>query len=164
MPRRLRRPAVLLSLSLLAMSLACASQPTRRGVAEPPTIVRVVSTSYLLIGARVVVVDPGPPGGTRRLLRALRRHGHGPGDVALIVVTNGHVDHTGAAEELRARTGAPIVAGAASRVDGDLGFVPDLHIAQDHDLHPLGLPARLIVAPGSLRLALDDGRTIGGAK
>lgn len=185
----------LLALLLVSLvSLGCASGSARRDSGEPLAIVRIeraYTNSYLLLGSRVVVIDPGPPGNAKRLLRILRHRGHTPQDVALIVVTHGHADHAGAAAELRARTGAPIVAGAGDAAMIDRGhndkleptgpagrrilpfigqdypgFIPDLEVVDDLDLHAFGLPARLLVTPGhtpgSLVLALDDGRAIGG--
>lgn len=152
---------------LLSLVLACASQPARRGATEPPEIVHVARRAdhgVLLLAGRVVVIDPGPSGSAERLLRALRRRGHPPQDVALIVVTGGAAELAGAAAELRARTGAPILTAVRdTSVARDYpGFVPDLRIVDDLDLHPLGLPARLLARPGHiLALVLDDGRTLG---
>ena len=74
-------------------------------------IVPVISpavNAYLLIGQRVVVVDTLGQGGAKRILGALRKHGKTPEDVSLIVLTHGHSDHAGGAEDLRASTKAPI--------------------------------------------------------
>ena len=188
------RSLLALAMFVLSTGPGCASRQARRGDGEPLEIVRIersYTNSYLVLGGRVVVVDPGPPGNAKRLLRVLHRRGHAPQDVALIVLTHGHADHAGAAAALRARTGAPIVVGAGDATmigrghDDGLeptgsagrrifpfiaqdypGFVPDLEVVDELDLHALGLPARLLATPGhtpgSLVLALDDGRAIGG--
>ncbi|HEY8533506.1 MAG TPA: MBL fold metallo-hydrolase [Micromonospora sp.] len=49
-----------------------------------------------------VVIDPGPPDPSH--LDAIMARG----PIALILVTHGHPDHVGAAEELAARSGAPL--------------------------------------------------------
>lgn len=67
-----------------------------------------VVNSYLLIGERIVVVDTLGPRGAKRILREIEKLGKTPEDVSLIVLTHGHTDHIGGAEELRARTRAPI--------------------------------------------------------
>lgn len=138
-----------------------------------------------------MVVDTGVPGSTPRVLRALRRRGYSPQDVALIILTHGHADHAGSAAELRARTGAAIVAGAgdermstrghngAMHPTGRVGrtvlsfigkdyppFTPDLLLREPLDLHPFGVPGQILVmpghTPGSLTVVLDDGQAIAG--
>lgn len=52
----------------------------------------------------VVVVDPGPP--DERHLEAVAAHG----DIALVVLTHGHLDHSEGVPLLRAMSGAPVVA------------------------------------------------------
>ena len=173
---------------------ACAGRsvsPRVAGGTEVVRIERAYINSYLLIGDRVVVVDAGVPGSAKRVLRALRRRGFSPTDVALIVLTHAHADHAGAAAELRARTGAAIVAGAGDEVmttrgHNDAmrptarlgravrpfigkdypGFTPDLLLTQPLDLHPFGVPGRVLVMPGhtvgSLAVVLDDGQAIAG--
>jgi len=53
----------------------------------------------------VTLIDTGAPGSGAEILSAV------PG-VDRIVVTHGHVDHTGSAAELHEATGAPVLAGA----------------------------------------------------
>jgi glyoxylase-like metal-dependent hydrolase (beta-lactamase superfamily II) len=66
-------------------------------------------------GGPVTVIDPGGDAG--RILEAV-----GTDDLAYIVLTHGHFDHLGAAEELR-RTGAPLAVHRddAERITSDLG-------------------------------------------
>jgi|SRR5690349_18373274 len=56
-------------------------------------------------GDSVTLIDTGAPGSGQDILSAV------PG-VDRIVLTHGHVDHTGSAAELRASTGASVCAGA----------------------------------------------------
>ncbi len=53
----------------------------------------------------VTLIDTGAPGSAAEILSEL------PG-IDRIVVTHGHVDHVGSAADLRASTGAPVIAGA----------------------------------------------------
>jgi glyoxylase-like metal-dependent hydrolase (beta-lactamase superfamily II) len=57
-------------------------------------------------GDSVTLIDTGAPGSGTEILSAVR-------SVDRIVLTHGHVDHSGSAAELRASTGAPVVAGAS---------------------------------------------------
>ncbi|GAB2838476.1 MBL fold metallo-hydrolase [Pseudoduganella ginsengisoli] len=69
---------------------------------------------HALIGEKgVVLVDTGLPGSSMKIARALHKHGRRLSDVRLIVITHAHVDHAGSAAELRALTGAPIMAHGA---------------------------------------------------
>lgn len=56
-------------------------------------------------GDSVTLIDTGAPGSGSDILDAV-------GSVDRIVVTHGHVDHIGSAAELRAATGAAVMAGA----------------------------------------------------
>jgi glyoxylase-like metal-dependent hydrolase (beta-lactamase superfamily II) len=70
-------------------------------------------------GDAVTLIDTGAPGSGAEILSAM------PG-VDRIVLTHGHVDHTGSAAELRASTGAPVLAGAgdAAVICGDAQMAP----------------------------------------
>ncbi|WP_454043707.1 MBL fold metallo-hydrolase [Cellulosimicrobium sp. Marseille-Q8652] len=57
---------------------------------------------------RVLVVDTGLPATWDLLGRALRDLGHRPADVAAVVLTHAHFDHTGSAARAQARLGVPI--------------------------------------------------------
>jgi glyoxylase-like metal-dependent hydrolase (beta-lactamase superfamily II) len=63
---------------------------------------------FALVDDRVTLVDTGAPGSGRLILRQLSEIGVSPGDVKQIVLTHFHVDHRGAAGELREATGASV--------------------------------------------------------
>ncbi|MBA3307431.1 MAG: MBL fold metallo-hydrolase [Chloroflexi bacterium] len=100
--------------------------------------------AYLVRGERTVVVDAGYPSGARRIVTALRRHGIDSGDVSLILLTHGHLDHLGGAAELRRRLHAPI---ALHRLDAAIAVS-----GRDRPLKPTGLAGRLF-APLAPRTA-----------
>lgn len=64
---------------------------------------RANRTGWCLItsGDAVVVVDAGWPKDYDLVVRSLSRIGHSPSAVAGILLTHGHVDHIGCAEEMR---------------------------------------------------------------
>lgn len=67
------------------------------------------TNAFLILGGGgSILVDTGYPDSTEAILGALHQHGVTPGDVRLILLTHGHIDHFGSAAELRERTGAPI--------------------------------------------------------
>jgi glyoxylase-like metal-dependent hydrolase (beta-lactamase superfamily II) len=134
---------------------------------------------YLLTGdAGVVIVDPGPPGGGEKVVNELTRAGVQPGDVRLILVTHGHLDHYGAAAQVKGWCGAPVAAHVgeddytrdrrnaippAQTLRGSLlrsfylllsplaHFAPldaDVLLGDGDDLSPYGLDAALITLPG----------------
>lgn len=146
--------------------------------------------SYLLLGERIVVVDAGYPSSPRRILRALAGHAAGTTDVSLILLTHGHLDHAGGADELRRRLGAPI---AIHRLDAEIPrtgrdrplhptdlagrlfrpfmprtiapFEPDIVHDGDLDLAPFGLAGRTLHTPGhtpgSISVLLEDATLAG---
>jgi glyoxylase-like metal-dependent hydrolase (beta-lactamase superfamily II) len=61
----------------------------------------------------LTLIDAGPPGGGDAVLEAIRRLGFSPANLTGVVLTHFHVDHAGAAAEIRAATGAPVIAHAA---------------------------------------------------
>jgi glyoxylase-like metal-dependent hydrolase (beta-lactamase superfamily II) len=70
-------------------------------------------------GDSVTLIDTGSPGSGTEILSALP-------NIERIVVTHGHVDHTGSAAELHDVTGAPVLAGAgdAAVIRGEAGMPP----------------------------------------
>ncbi|RKE22718.1 MBL fold metallo-hydrolase [Streptomyces sp. TLI_171] len=64
--------------------------------------------AYLVLGRRPVLVDAGTPGSGQRIRDRIAAHGVDPAELALIVITHGHIDHFGSAAELQRLTGAPL--------------------------------------------------------
>lgn len=69
-----------------------------------------ISVAYLLQGDRPVLVDAGVPGQEGKLRSALAERGVELKDLALVVLTHGHTDHTGTLPMLAA-SGVPIAVG-----------------------------------------------------
>jgi len=67
-----------------------------------------VNAYALVEDGSVTLIDTGMPGRHQRVLDALAQLGHGPEDVAAIVITHLHADHTGGLRALRERTGARV--------------------------------------------------------
>lgn len=59
-------------------------------------------------GGRVTVVDAAVPGYREQLGAGLARLGRSESDIAAVVLTHGHADHTGVAESLRGELGVPV--------------------------------------------------------
>ncbi|GIK71990.1 MAG: MBL fold metallo-hydrolase [Chloroflexota bacterium] len=75
------------------------------------TITRIklpLANAYLVQGERPILVDVGAPGDADRIVRALAQNNVQPADLSLILLTHGHGDHVGAANELATASGAPI--------------------------------------------------------
>lgn len=69
---------------------------------------RAVVNAFVVEADVPTVVDTGTPGGTAKLVAALREAGHEPGDVGRIILTHRHSDHAGNAAELARITGAEV--------------------------------------------------------
>lgn len=75
------------------------------------TITRIklpLANAYLVQGERPILIDTGAPGDADRIVRALAQANVQPADLALILLTHGHGDHLGTANELAALSGAPV--------------------------------------------------------
>jgi glyoxylase-like metal-dependent hydrolase (beta-lactamase superfamily II) len=116
--------------------------------------------SYIIGQGRVAILDPGPAANTAHiegLLAAVRGE-----TVTHIVVTHTHRDHSPAARELKARTGAPIVGcgphrPARHRADGltdgldsggDREHVPDVPMQDGDAVTGPGWTLRALATPG----------------
>lgn len=73
----------------------------------------VVSRQYIVIGdAGAILIDAGLPGNGKAVLATLTQLRIAPGDLKYILVTHADADHYGAANEIRAATGALVNASA----------------------------------------------------
>ncbi|MFJ5231159.1 MBL fold metallo-hydrolase [Kitasatospora sp. NPDC088391] len=149
---------------------------SRTKVVPIPVLGRHHINAYLLLGRRPVLVDAGTPGSGRKIHDAIAAHGVDPADLALIVLTHGHLDHFGSAAELHRLTGAPVAGHAADlgqyrsgRVrepylpTGPMGRLlarnrklhvtaepcdPEVVVRGELDLDGFGLAARIVPTPG----------------
>jgi glyoxylase-like metal-dependent hydrolase (beta-lactamase superfamily II) len=107
------------------------------GEQKVKTVRLSVSNVYLARGETgSVLVDAGDPGNGKKIMEGLAKVGAGVDEVALILLTHGHVDHFGSAAELRKLTGAPV---AIHEKDEE-----NLRRGRNPHLPPTGLEGRLI--------------------
>lgn len=67
------------------------------------------ANAYLLVEDQgLTLIDSGTPGDGRKILRYIRSIGRDPAELARVVLTHSHPDHTGLLEGLARRTGASI--------------------------------------------------------
>ncbi len=71
------------------------------------------SNAVLLLDERMTLIDTGFPGNGDAITRYIRGLGRSPSDLAWILLTHYHLDHSGSAAELHQLTGATILAHAA---------------------------------------------------
>lgn len=116
----------------------------------------------------LTLVDSGTAGSAGEIAAAVRALGRDPADLRQIVLTHFHEDHTGAAAELRAMTGAAVL---AHRLDAPVirGAVPGPPpVLRDWEV-PIreGVPALPPAPPVAVDRELEDGDTLdfgGGAQ
>jgi endoribonuclease LACTB2 len=115
-----------------------------------PTLPPATATNTLVVGRRrLAVIEPATPYAEERadldgVLDGLAGAG---GEVVAILLTHHHADHTGYAEGLRARTGAPIYAHAetAARV----GFTVDVELSDGAEVElDAGFSLMALFTPG----------------
>jgi len=137
--------------------------------------------AYLLkTVAGCFLIDTGMAKSRAKIEKGLLEAGCQPGDLKLIIVTHGHLDHVGNAAYLKDRYGAKVamhrgdygmVESGDMFVDAKGGvmmglvgflmkalglsdyerFTPDLYLEDGQDLSPLGLDATVIHFPGHSR-------------
>lgn len=147
---------------------------------KSPSVIPVklgVVKSFIVKGEKAVIVDTGYAGNGDKILRCLHENLIEPADISLIIITHGHIDHYGSAEELKKITGAPI---AMHRVDAEylikgINYIGtptslsghiikslfirtdrsvskalkvDIVLEGDEDLHEFGVSGRVIHTPG----------------
>jgi hydroxyacylglutathione hydrolase len=79
---------------------------------------------YLLQGEKSVLIDAGIPGQVKSFLRGLEKTGVKPGDISLVIITHGHMDHTGIAKEIVKITGAKLAVHQRDREALETGKSP----------------------------------------
>jgi glyoxylase-like metal-dependent hydrolase (beta-lactamase superfamily II) len=150
-----------------------AAPNVRRLVAQNPSPFTHVGSGTFIVGTgRVAVIDPGPelPEHVDALLSEL-----GSEEVAHILVTHTHLDHSGAAQLLAAKTGAPTfgfgphAAGKHQPEDkveagADWRFKPDHLLAEGDSVEGGDYVLTALHTPGHcsnhLCFALADGKTL----
>jgi len=134
---------------------------------------------YLLQSTEgTILIDAGPSGAAQKIIAEAAAAGVSPQDIRLIFVTHGHLDHYGAATEVKAWCGAPVAAHhsepafsqdrrnalpPAQTLRGSVirwlylltsplfPFVPlesDVLLEEETDLSPYGVDAQAILVPG----------------
>ena len=64
---------------------------------------------YLLQGpGGTILIDPGPPRSAEKVPAAAQEAGIGPQEISLILISHGHLDHYGAAPQVKDWCGAPV--------------------------------------------------------
>lgn len=83
--------------------------------AEGVFLVRGPASNWIIVldGDRYMLVDSGYPADTALVLESLRRLGLDPADAEAMLITHGHVDHTGSAAYFAATYGTPILTSPA---------------------------------------------------
>ncbi|WP_417591459.1 subclass B3 metallo-beta-lactamase [Parasphingorhabdus sp.] len=69
-----------------------------------------------------IVIDSGMPGEGQYVADAIRKLGFDPGDVKILLNSHAHLDHSGGLAELKAMTGAKLVASEGDRSALEGGF------------------------------------------
>ncbi|KNC19705.1 Zn-dependent hydrolase [Arthrobacter sp. RIT-PI-e] len=107
----------------------------------------------------LLLVDTGLPRSRALLSSALSQIGRSVRDITAIVLTHGHFDHVGTAEQLRTRYGIPVYCHPA---DARIAAHP---YSYDHERSPFLYPVRYPGAvPGLLRMTLAGALTVRGVR
>ncbi|HOB87015.1 MAG TPA: MBL fold metallo-hydrolase [Bacillota bacterium] len=136
------------------------------------------STAYLIRGKNGhILVDSGPPGSGKKLLKKLSQEGISPEQISLVVLTHAHLDHSGALEDILKAGGAKLAVHkdeapaleqeeelhlnpvrplgrlvkafiGKKRKKGSSEIKPDLVINKELDLKPFGIKGKVVATPG----------------
>jgi hydroxyacylglutathione hydrolase len=79
---------------------------------------------YLIKEEGLILVDTGFPGRGKKFLSGLRNLSIEPKDISLILLTHGHWDHIGSANELKELTGAKVAINQHEKDWVERGFKP----------------------------------------
>jgi len=149
-----------------------------------PTEIKTITQKYLMTvncylvktPSGYILIDTGLPKRRNDLVRELETAGCKPGDLRLIIITHGHIDHNGNTAYLRERHDARIAmhsGDSAMTESGDMftgvkgltiaivkillpllglsrydSFRPDIILEDGHDLSEHGFDARVVHVPG----------------
>lgn len=148
------------------------------------------SDVHLIKNGRLALVDAGYRGNEKRILDVIREEAT-PKELALIIITHGHMDHIGGLPELRKTLGARILAhrdevgalrtgksvspkktsmlGRLIRGKGDRNWEPiepEIIVDRETDLKDFGVNGTVIPTPGhtagSISILLDSGDALVG--
>ncbi|RAN71077.1 hypothetical protein B5P43_34445 [Bacillus sp. SRB_336] len=118
--------------------------------------IRGPASNWIILrdGREFTVIDAGYPGDAGDFVRSVRRLGLEPRNMAALLVTHGHVDHTGAARMLSEEFRIPVLSAAAEH--GQMTGRENNQVAPRHILVKAWRPhvfrwARHIVAAGGAR-------------
>lgn len=92
-----------------------------------------ITNTYLVRDSGAILVDSGEPGRAAAVLRKLRSRVGPLPDIRLLLLTHGHLDHTGNADALKRETGARVAIH-----EGDAGWLTRGDLAIPDGLTPWG--------------------------
>jgi metallo-beta-lactamase class B len=84
-----------------------------------------------------ILIDSGLPGSAKAIERSVTTLGFKPADVKILLNTHAHFDHTGGLAELKADTGATLIASAADREALETGKYIGSEEVADYDFPPV---------------------------
>ena len=150
-----------------------------------------MSNAFLIQGEKLCLVDTGSPNEMPAITKAINEVGAKVRDLSIIIHTHAHYDHCGCTANLKQSTAAPTLIHRS-----DLDFLskgqnatlipinwfgkmlmpflkkkytpvqPDIIIEEEFDLHPYGIPGRIVPTPGhtpgSISILLNNREAIVG--
>jgi glyoxylase-like metal-dependent hydrolase (beta-lactamase superfamily II) len=79
---------------------------------------------YLIKEEGLILVDAGSPNQGKKFLKALRELSIEPADISLVLLTHGHWDHSGSANELKTLTGSKVAINQHEKEWVEQGLTP----------------------------------------